>query len=135
MNTVPKHGARSQQWRTFLGSSANRASIIRFRVAEWKTPKLRENLNDQQLYVASDQTCLHFTNDRWAEVAGLQSNQEEAGTRMHAAHAATVGYRAVEVTSHDTDVMVLCLVFFAVISCPLFQKCGTKNRIRYIDIN
>ena len=97
---------------------------------------MRDNLNaaDQQLYVASDENCLHFTNDRWAEVTYLQQNQEEAGTRiiLKAAHAATEGYIAVVVTSHDT---VLCLAFSAVISYPFFQKCGTKNRIRYIDIN
>ena len=59
-------------------------------MAQWKTPKMRESLNDKQLYVVSDDTCLHITNDRWAEVASLQSNQEEAGTRiiLHAAHAA-----------------------------------------------
>ena len=94
-------------------------------------------MNDQQLYVVSDETCLHFTNDRWAEVACLQSNQEEADATiiLHVAHAAAEGHRAVVVTSHDTDVMVLCLALSAVISCPLFQKCGTNNRIRCIDIN
>ena len=64
-------------------------------------------------------------------------NQEEADTRiiLHAAHAAEEGYRAVVVTPDDTDVMVLCLVFSPDISCPLFLKCRTKNRVRYIDIN
>ena len=38
--------------------------------------------------------------DQLAEVAGLQSNLEEADTRiiLHAAHAAADGYRAVVVT-------------------------------------
>ena len=45
-------GHRIQQWRTFLSSSANKANLIRFLVAEWKTPKLREKLNDKQLYVS-----------------------------------------------------------------------------------
>ena len=69
-------------------------------------------------------------------VAGLQSNQEEADTRiiLHAAHAAENGYSAVVITADDTDVLVLCLAFSADISCPLFQKCGTKNRVRYLDI-
>ena len=49
-NMAPGH--RIQQWRKFISSSANRVSIIRFLVAEWKPHKLRENLNDQQLYVA-----------------------------------------------------------------------------------
>ena len=134
-NMAPGH--RIQQWRKFLSSSANKANLIRFLVAEWKTPKLREKLNDKKLYVASEETCLHITNDQWAEVAELQSNQEEADTRiiLHAAHAAGVGYSAVVVTADDTDVIVLCLAFSPDISCPLFQKCGTNNRVRYIDIN
>ena len=44
------------------------------------------------------------------------------------------GYSAVVITADDTDVLVLCLAFSADISCPLFQKCGTKNRVRYLDI-
>ena len=106
-------------------------------MAEWKTPKLREKLNDKQLCDASEETCLHITNDQWTEDAELQSNQEEADTRilLHAVHATEEGYRAVVVTADDTDVMVLCLAFSPDISCPLFQKCGTKNRVRYIDNN
>ncbi|KAJ8384450.1 hypothetical protein AAFF_G00204710 [Aldrovandia affinis] len=109
---------------------------IQFLVAKWKTPKLRDRLNDKQLYVASEESCLHITKDQWAEVASLQSNQEEADTRMilNAAHAAEEGYSAVVVTADDTDVLLLCLAFYANISCPLFQNCGTKNRVRYLDI-
>ncbi|KAJ8389319.1 hypothetical protein AAFF_G00121840 [Aldrovandia affinis] len=117
---------------------ANRACTtgIQFLVAEWKTPKLRDRLNDKQLYVTSEESCLHITKDQWAEVASLQSNQEEADTRMilNAAHAAEEGYSAVVVTADDTDVLLLCLAFSADISCPLFQNCGTKNRVRYLDI-
>ena len=48
-NMAPGH--RIQQWRMFLSSSANKANPIRFLVAEWKTPNLREKLNDKQLNV------------------------------------------------------------------------------------
>ena len=101
-------------------------------MAEWKTPNLRENLNDKQLYVASEETCLHITNEQWTEVAGLQSIQEEADTRIicHAAHAAEEGYRAGVVTAGQTDVKVLRLAFSPDISCSMHQKCGTKNRAR-----
>jgi len=89
-----------------------------------KTPKLRHKLNDKQLYIASEESYLHITKVHWAEVEGLQSNQEEADTRiiLHAAHAAKEGYSAVVVAADDTDVLVLCLAFFADISCLLFQK-------------
>ena len=66
-------------------------------MAERKTPKLREKLNDKQLYVASEETCLHISKDQLAEVEGLQPNQEEADTRniLHAAYAAAEGDIAV----------------------------------------
>ena len=69
-------------------------------------------------------------------VAGLESNQKEADTRIivHAAHAAEEGCSAVVIIADDTDVLVLCLAFSADISCPLFQKCGTKKRVRFLDI-
>ena len=87
-NIAPGH--RIQQWRKFLSSSANKANLIRFLVAEWNTPKLRDKLNDKKLYVASEESCLCITKNQWAVVAGLDSNQEEADTRIivHAAHAA-----------------------------------------------
>ena len=133
-NIAPGH--RMQQWRKFLSSSANKTNLIRFLVAELKTPKRMHKLQDKQLYVASEESCLHITKDQWEEVAGLQSNQEEADTRiiLHAAHAAKEGYSAVVVVADDTDVLVLCLAFSADIPCPLYQKCGTKNRVRYLDI-
>ncbi|KAJ8338524.1 hypothetical protein SKAU_G00374900 [Synaphobranchus kaupii] len=130
LTQILHEGARSQRidvvvdpWRRFLRSSANKANLIRFLVAEWKTPNLRDKLNDKQLYVASEESCLHITKDQWAEVAGLQSNQEEADTRiiLHAAHATEEGYSAVAVTADDTDVLALCLAFSADISRPLFQ--------------
>lgn len=65
-NIAPGH--RIQQWRKFITHSANKANLIRFLVAEWKTPKLREKLKDKQLYVASEENCLHITKDQWAEV-------------------------------------------------------------------
>ena len=105
-------------------------------LADLKTPKLRHKLQDKQLYVASEESCLLITKDQWAEVAGLQANQEEADTRiiLHAAHAAEEGYSAVVVAAEDTDMLLLCLAFSANVSCPIFQKCGTKNRVRYLDI-
>ena len=133
-NIAPGH--RIQPWRKILSSSDNKTNLIRFLVAEWKTPEQRDKLTDKQLYVTCEESCLCITKRQWSEVAGLQSNQEEADTRMflHAAHAAAEGYSAVVIIADDTNVLVLNLAFSADISCPLFQKCGTKNRVRYIDI-
>ena len=91
---VPCH--RIQQWRKFLSSSANKANLIRFLVVEWKTCRRETRSN----YVTSEKICLHVSKDQLAEVGGLQSNLEEADTRiiLHAAHAAADGYRAFVVT-------------------------------------
>ena len=51
-------------------------------------------------YITSEEICLHISKDQLAEVAGLQSNLEEADTKiiLHADHAAADGYRAFVVT-------------------------------------
>ena len=92
----------SKTWGQVTGSSNGESfsaalpirPTSRFLVAEWKTPNLKEKLNDKQLNVASEETCLHITNEQWADVAGLSSNQEEADTRiiLHSAHAEEEGY-------------------------------------------
>ena len=53
---------------------------------------------------------------------------------VHALHAAEYGYKAVVITAEDTDVLVLCLGFNKNIPCPIYQKCGTQNRTRFLDI-
>ena len=76
----------SKTWGQVTGSSNGESfsaalpirPTSRFLVAEWKTTNMKEKLNDKQLYVASEETCLHITNEQWAEIAGLSSNQEEA---------------------------------------------------------
>ena len=100
-------------------------------MAEWKTPNLGEKLNDKQLYVASDETWLHITNDRLAEGSGLQSNQEKADRRIfvNAAHAAAEGYPAVVVTADDTDVC-----FCALLAQPLYHVRCSKNAEQRIGL-
>ena len=75
--------------------------------------------------------------DEWVEVAELQSAQEEADTRFvfQALHAARTGSNAVTVTAEDTDGMLLYLAFQKDIHCPIYQKCGTQNRTRFVDIS
>ena len=45
-------------------------------------------------------------------------------------------YKVVVINAEDTDVLILCLGFSKDISCPIsYQKCGTQNRTRFLDIN
>ena len=38
------------------------------------------------------------------------------------------------IISEDTDVIFLCLAFDVAFDAEIYMKCGTKNRVRYIDI-
>ena len=73
----------------------------------------------------------------WVEVAELQSTQEEAVTRflLHVLHAAKTDSKAVTFTSEDTDVMLICFAIQKDIHCPIYQKCGTQNRTRFVYIS
>ncbi|KAG0717882.1 hypothetical protein GWK47_053560 [Chionoecetes opilio] len=133
-NIQPGHNI--QQWRKLLGSSSNKASLIKFLVEEWKKPQHREKLEGKELYVTCEQLCFKITKEQWEEAPELKSSQEEADTRLllHALHAAESGYKSVIITAEDTYVMVLCLGMCHKIPSHLFQKCGTKNRTRFLDI-
>lgn len=133
-NIQPGHNI--QQWRKLLGSSSNKASLIKFLVEEWKAPQHKEKLSDKELYVTCEQLCFKITKEQWEEAAELRSSQEEADTRLllHALHAAESGYKSVIISAEDTDVMVLSLGMCDKIPSHMFQKCGTKNRTRFLDI-
>ena len=66
-----------------------------------------------------------------------QDAQEEPDTRLllHALHAARTGSKAVIVASEDTDIMLLCIAFQKDIPCPIYQKCGTENNTRFVEIS
>lgn len=134
-NITPGHNI--QQWRNILCSSANKACLIKFLVEEWKSPKHKEKLHNKVLYVTCENDCFRIDKDHWEEFSDLKSSQEEADTRMllHALHAAESGYKAVIITAEDTDVLVLCVGFVKDIPCLVYQKSGTQNRTRFLDIN
>ena len=129
-------GHNIQQWRKLLCSAANKTSLIKFLVEEWKRPEHRDKLQVKTLYVTCEEVCFKITKDQWEEVTQLRSSQEEADTRMllHALHAAESGYKAAIIIADDTDVLVLSLGFSKDIPCPVYQKCGTQNRTRFLDI-
>ena len=130
--TYLARGHNIQQCRKFLSSSFNKTSLTKFLVGEWKGQRYRDMLQSKALYVTCEETCFKMTANEWVEVAELQSTQEEPDTRLHAAR---TGSRAVIVTAEDTDVMLLCMAFQKDIPCPIYQKCGTQNRTRFVDIS
>ena len=96
----------------------------------------RERLGSKSLDVTCESACFKVTKEGWSEVSELITSQEEADTRvfLHALHAANEGARSVVITADDTDIMVISLGLNRDIPCSIYQKSGTKNRRRYIDI-
>ena len=88
-------------------------------------------LQDNALYVTCEETCSKMTAAEW--VAELQKKQTLVCFGMHCMLLKLVR-KAFIVTTEDTDVMVLCLAFQKDIPCPIYQKCGTQNRTRFVDI-
>ena len=71
------------------------------------------------------------------DIPGLQSNHEEADTRLllHAKHAADNASRIV-IQSPDTDVLVICTSHFNSLSCEeLWFQTGVKDRLRFIPVH
>ena len=110
--------------------------MIKFIAEEWQNEKHREGLAGKTIFVT--------TEDYYYEVSSiittreeLRSTQERADTRvsLHAAHAASAVYRAVVITSEDTDVFVLSLAFKGFISCPMFVKRSQQTRTAYMDVS
>ena len=129
-------GQNIQHWKKFLASPSSKTNLIKFLVQEWKKQEQRNKLGSKILYVTCEDLCFKISQENWCEIVELESSHEEADTRLllHALHAAESGYKSVIITADDTDVLVLCLGLSNNIPCPIYQKCGTKNRIRYLDI-
>ncbi|CAH1248853.1 Hypp8457 [Branchiostoma lanceolatum] len=131
----PEH--KVLQWKKFVLNPKNKTSLTRFLTNEWKQDKYRRKLKDKVLFIACDEGCHKISTERTHVVRDLNSNQEEADTRimLHVAHAARSGYETVIVSSEDTDVFLLCLAFEHTLPTSIFFKCGTQTRIRYVSIS
>jgi len=78
-----------------------------------------------------------ITSDKVEIVPELYSSQEEADTRimLHLSHISRFNYKSAIVASIDTDVRLLCIAFIEQFSMKVFQKSGTENRVKYVNIN
>ena len=129
-------GHRLQQWRKFLSNTSNKSCLIRFLSNEWQKDSYRNKLGEKELFVASESVCYKLTRTSYEETQELSSTQEEADTRLllHAAHAGKCGYKAIIIHTEDTDVFIMSLAFSRQIAIPLYLKCGTKGRTRFIAV-
>ena len=69
-------------------------------------------------------------------VLELESSQENADTRMmlYLAHISQYDFSCAVIASIDADVTFLCLANHHKLSMPLFQKCCSETRMKYVDI-
>ena len=76
-----------KQWNLLLSSNTNKNKLIEFIVSEWK--HLGHLLGQKVLYVTSGIDVFRITADETQLVQELQSNHQEADTRMllHSLHA------------------------------------------------
>ena len=133
-NIQPDH--RIQQWRKFLSNPQNKKQLVRVVTEEWQKERLRQRLTGKTLFTTTEERRVEISPDHVRLREDLRSTQEEADTRLllHASHAARNGYRAVVISSEDTDVFVLCLAFEDFVPATIYLKCGTQIRTRYIII-
>ena len=54
---------------------------------------------------------------------------------LHANNASQNEPQTVVIVSEDTYVMILCVGYCKKINCLLYQKCGTQNQTRYMNIS
>ena len=89
----------------------------------------RERLAQETIFVTAEDHCYEVSSIGSTTKEELGSTQEESDTRvlLHAAYAAKAGYRAVVITSEDTDVLVLSLAFKGFIPCPMFVMRSTQS--------
>ena len=124
-----------KMWKQFIKSSQNKANLIRFLCKEWKSIHYRSRLEGIHMYVGYDQECFKCAEESVESVEHLRSNHEEADTRifLHAKDAASTG-EAIVVVSEDTEVFTLAVAKANIIGVPIYQKRGTQNRARFLNI-
>ena len=128
-------GQKIKQFRNFLQHGQNKNSLIAFLNDYWRKPPSQEKLASKELYTTCGTKCYKLTADTVQEVIELSSGQEEADTHLllHVKHAATLHVKAVIISSEDTDVRVLCILFAHAITVPIYQRCVSQYKASYVD--
>ena len=85
------------------------------------------------MFITCDEQCFRIMVELVLE---LESSQEKADTRMmlHLAHISQYDFSCAVTASIDADVTFLCLANHHKFSMPLFQKCCSETRMKYVDI-
>jgi len=103
---------------------------VEFFVSQWKNAENRRKIGQKPFYVTSRSDVYKIDDTVVERVLELQSNQEEADTRMllHAKHA-SLTYPKVLISSPDTDVFIICLSVHTTIAAQLYFLRGVKSKV------
>ena len=128
--------SKIKQWGMFLSSNDNKNALVKFIASEWKEPENLAVIGSKSLFVTDGVKAFNIKDETVMEIPELESNHEEADTRMllHAQHASQQ-HRKIMISSPDTDVFVICLSFKSNIIADLYFLTGVKNSRRIIDIS
>ena len=107
-NILPSYQVKS--WNKFLSVSLNKTEAVKFIVSEWKKPEFTSRLQNRLLFVTLGDEFWKLSSRGIEFVPELQSNQEEADTRMilHAKHV----QGPFVIHADNTDVLVLIFILF-----------------------
>ena len=134
------HGASTpvpKQFQKYISNAANKVSLSAFLTEAWVEMAKHLLPADKELVIGGGTTdgllALSIKNGHCHEVPALDSDHEEADTRMllHAQNASQDAQRIIQ--SPDTDVLLLCVTHYDEIgSDELWFRTGVKDRLRYI---
>ena len=125
-----------QQWHSFLYNGTKNTSLVAFLNEEWKKEKHMPYFEGWQIFLTCGDVCSYYNDFRWEHVNELDSNQEEADTRLllHSNPASRNGFDDIMIHIPDTDVFLLMLSMPNEIAGKLYMKTGTRGKTRMIDI-
>ena len=133
-----------KQWDKYITNPKNKKNLCDFLTKSMcSLGKARLPANPRLIIgggLKDGERCVEITraND-YHELSDLQSNQEEADTRMllHAKHAASERQEVnIVIQSPDTDVLVLCAAHFnSIAPKELWFRTGLKDHLRFIPIH
>ena len=128
-------------WKKFMLESTNKVELINFLASTWRAPEYAPYLLDKKLVMNIGDRCVQLSSNdgvsvQRTEVPELQSNQEEADTRMllHACHATSSGAESVVIRSPDTDVVVIGLWAANQLQCRLVMDIGSGSHRKVFSL-
>ena len=121
---------------TNLSCNENKNSLVEFFVSQWKNTESQLKIGQKPFYVTSRLDVYKINNTVVERVLQLQSNHEEADTRilLHAKHT-SLTYPKVLNSSPDTDVFIICLSVHTRTEANLYFLTNVKSSRRTIDVS